>query len=49
MTKVLSVHVPAGIVVIGPITVAASPFPHHARQAAAPAAAPPPTSGIQEG
>ncbi|MCI0384046.1 DUF2269 family protein [Streptomyces sp. CNQ085] len=35
MTKVLlSVHVLAAIVVIGPITVAASLFPRHARQAA---------------
>ncbi|GAA3628068.1 hypothetical protein ACLIYM_14795 [Streptomyces fenghuangensis] len=41
MTKVLlSVHVLAAIVVIGPITVAASLFPRHARQAAASAAAP---------
>ncbi|MDG9702519.1 hypothetical protein [Streptomyces sp. DH37] len=36
MTKLLlSVHVLAAIVVIGPITVAASLFPRHARQAAA--------------
>ncbi|MBN3929172.1 DUF2269 family protein [Streptomyces verrucosisporus] len=41
MTKVLlSVHVLAAIVVIGPITVAASLFPRHARQAAAPIAVP---------
>ncbi|MFP8959580.1 hypothetical protein ACLIYP_03245 [Streptomyces nanhaiensis] len=41
MTKVLlSVHVLAAIVVIGPITVAASLFPRHARQAAGSGGAP---------